>query len=317
MTDTSAAPAQPDNAAAPAAATTQPAAPAGAHGGQTPPAATTPPTTNTPPVDAPKGDAAPVIDPPKDGTPPPANQEFKIPEEFKDKSWASKVKSQEDLWKQLANTQELIGKKSIVPDLTKATPEEKEAYYAQTRPKSAEEYQFTADVLVDPEMKTAIGEMLLKNGISATQGSEIIKTYQAAEAKLLEAQYNPDTFKQTMEKAFGTNWEKITGHTRNSLKSLVSSEDNKMLDSLPNSYVALIYRTLGNVVKAYGVRETDAAHLQSGGSPATTDVEGVRQTLRNEMAVLRTKPGHTFEQLQTISNKLADTYKNDPRLSAR
>lgn len=40
---------------------------------------------------------------------------FAIPEEYSEKPWAEKVKSESDLWKQVDNLQGLVGKKSIVP----------------------------------------------------------------------------------------------------------------------------------------------------------------------------------------------------------
>lgn len=84
---------------------------------------------------APESAAAPVA------TPTPAPSDFAIPEAYKDKPWASKVKSHDDLWKQLENTQSLIGKKAIAPDFKTATPQEIEDYYSQMRPADKAEFQ--------------------------------------------------------------------------------------------------------------------------------------------------------------------------------
>lgn len=325
MTDSSASPATPDTGAAPAAPASAPSTPAPAASPEAPaaPAAVSAPsgdqaTTKAPaaptdgqPAPKPADPAAPV-----DGQPKPADapDAFKVPDEYKDKPWAGKVKTQDDLWKQLANAQELIGKKSVVPDLAKATPEEREAYYAQLRPKDASEYKFVETIPVEDSVKGTVTEMFMKNGISATQGNEIIKGYQELGEKMMAAQFDADGFKSSMETAFGKDWEKVTGHTRNTIKGMMSAEDQTILDHLPNSYLGVIYRTLGNVVKAYGVKETDQAHLQGGGGHAPTDIASVRQSLRDQMASMSGRP-HTAQEMMELRTKLADTYKNDPRLA--
>lgn len=309
MTQPTPAPAVPTPTPAPAPDTAPNPAPTPSPAPSPAPAAPTP--TPTPAAPTPKtGEPEPTPAP----TPKPADAAtFTIPDEFKDKPWASKVKSQDDLWKQLANTQELIGKKTVIPDLTKATPEEKEAFYAQLRPKSGEEYTFTPDVPIDPDMKTGVVDLLMKNGVSAVQGNEIIKGYQTIEAAKVAEMFHPDGFKKTMETAFGAEWEKVTGHTRNTIKGMMNADDQKMMDALPNPYLALIYRTLGNVVKAYGIKETDSAHLGPGGGPAPTDVAGQRQAIRDQIGSLQGRP-HTEQEVMALRTKLADTYKNDPRL---
>lgn len=297
-----AAPAAPVAPVAPSPAPAAPGAPVpGADGQKQPPAAPKAPDGQPDPAapPAPKAPDAPV--------------DFKLPDEYKDKPWASKIKSQDDLYKQIDNLDKLAGKKAVIPDLTKATPEEREAFYAQTRPKSADEYAFTPDVPLDPTIKSGVTEMLMKNGISATQGNEIIKSYQAMEQQLLTKQFDPKDMQTAMETAFGKDWQTITGQTRNTLKGLMTPSDQTQLDAIPNVYLSLIYRTLGNVVKAYGIKETDQAHLQGGGAPAPADVNGVRQGLRDQMNALSSRP-HTEPQMKELRDKLTATYKNDPRL---
>lgn len=283
---------------------------------QTPPAGQTPPPANT---EQPKADAqTPPVDVKDPATPDPKAADaaaFKIPDEYKDKPWASKVKTLDDLWKQLDNTQTLVGKKTIVPDLTKATDAEREEYFAQTRPKDVAEYVFadTAQGPVDPAIKTAMGDILMKNGVSAFQANNIIKGYQEAENALLTQQFSPDGMKSALETAFGADWEKVTGHTRRMINGLMSPDDQKALDHLPNTYLATIYRTLGNVVKAYGVKETDAHVLMDKGGPAPANIDSVRQGLRDQLSKMSMQP-HTAEQKAALTAKLAETYKTDPRI---
>jgi hypothetical protein len=246
---------------------------------------------------------------------------FKLPDEFKDKPWASKIKTAEDLYKQIDNLTSLVGKKVVVPDLAKATDAEREEYYAQTRPKDAAEYQFGDST--DPLITKGMADSLMKNGVSAVQANAIIKDYQAAEKALLAAQYDPAGIQAAMEPVFGKDWQTITGQTKLALDKMMSPEDSQLLDNLPNSYMSLVYRTLGNVIKAvdkvtkdYGMKES-AAHILAGGSaPAVVDMTVKRDALRGEIAKMIHRP-HTEQEVMAKRKELADTYINDPRLQQK
>lgn len=264
-------------------------------------------TTSTPAKDAssaPAPDAKPPANP--DPSPSPQPSDYKIPDEYKDKPWAAKIKSEADLYKQLDHLNSAVGKKTIAPDLAKATDAEREEYYAQTRPKELAEYKFGETT--DPIISQGMGESLMKNGVSAVQANAIIADYQANEQKLLAAQFSPDGMKEAMKTAFGDDWEKVSGATRNALKTVMSPEDNAMLDNLPNPYIALVYRTMGSVAKAYGVTES-GAHTEAGkGNPAPTDITSVRQGLRDSIAALQRRP-HTAQEKEVLVGQLRKTYQ--------
>ena len=237
-----------------------------------------------------------------------------MPDEYKDKPWAAKIKSLDDLYKQVDTLDALKGKKTIAPDLATATPEEREQFYAQLRPKDASEYQFPdTGIPMPPEYKTAVTDMFMKNGISATQANEIIKSYQemgnAATAKM----FDPAEFETTLKTAFGDDWKGVTANVRNTIKGMMTPEDQKMLDNIPNAYLATIYRTLGNVVQKFGVKETDTAHFNGPGNAQPSDINAVRADLRAQIASLPGRP-HTAAELQGLRQKLAATYETDPRL---
>src|SRR5688572_22407573 len=112
---------------------------------------------------APAPNPAPVPDP----TPAPvAPAEYKIPDAYKDKPWASKIKTEEDVWKQLDNTQELVGKKHAHP-AKDAPPEEWDKYFAGLRPETAEAYEFKDHP--NPEFAKSVGNILFEAGISEHQ----------------------------------------------------------------------------------------------------------------------------------------------------
>lgn len=258
--------------------------------------------------------AAPAADPAKPTDP----AEFKLPDEHKDKPWAAKIKSLDDVYKQIDTLDALKGKKTIVPNLKEATPEDREAFYAQLRGKDASEYQIPKDttVPIPDDTQPVVAKLFMDNGISPVQAESFLKGYLQLREKQIAQYYEPEGFKKSMETAFGADWEKTTGQVRNTIKGMMNADDQAALDKLPNHLLGVIYRTLGNTVKAYGVKETDTAHFGQGGKVAPTDVGNVRQGLRDQLAALTMRP-HTSMEQQAIIDQLNDTYKNDPRLQSQ
>lgn len=252
-----------------------------------------------------------VTDPVKPGDE--AVKEYKVPDEYKDRPWASKIKSEADLFKQLDNLDKLAGKKGIPPDLGKATPEEREAFYAQLRPKEASEYVFTEGVAIDPDIETGVRDVLMKNGVSAVQGNEIIKAYQAIEQAKVAQMYDINEFSASMKASFGEGWETQVKQTNTMMKNLLGADGMKGIDALPNMMAAPIYRYLAALNKAFGATETNTAHLAPAGSPASVTVEEKRANLRAEINKLNMNPAFHSDRLAAARLELDATYKNDAR----
>lgn len=251
--------------------------------------------------------------------------EWKLPDDQKEKPWAAKVKSEEDIYKQLDNLTALAGKKSIVPNLSdpNLSKEDKEAFFSQLRGKDATEYPIPENpaFATPAEMQPEVAKLFMENGVHPSQAEAIIKGYQDIGAKQVALQFDPEGFKSSMETAFGADWEKNTGAVRNTIKAMMNEADQKALDHIPNNMLGVVYRTLGNTISAvnetlkkYGAKES-FAHLQApGGQIAQTDVGSQRQTWRNELAALTMRP-HTEAEKNTIIDKIAGSYSNDPRLN--
>jgi len=252
----------------------------------------------------------------------PAPAEFKLPDEYKDKPWAAKVKSQDDLYKQIDNLTTLVGKKSVVPNLKEASPEDKEAFYAQMRGKDAAEYQIpnTTSVPIPADTQPEVARLFMENGISPVQAEPFLKGYLALREKQIGEFYNPDGFNKAMETAFGPDHKQVTGAVRNTITAMMSPDDAKALDAIPNNLLGVVYRTLGNTIKAvddtlkkYGATES-FAHLKApGGQVQQADMNAQRAAWRTELAGLSMRP-HEAAEKDAIINKIADSYKNDPRL---
>lgn len=280
--------------------------PAAAAPAPSPTPQTTPAPAPTPSPAAPAPTPSPTPDPSPAPTPSPAG-DYKIPDAYKEKPWAAKIKSDDDLWKQLDNTQALIGKKTIAPDFKTATPAEVEAYYATTRPASVDEYQFAENTA--PELKTAIGSSLLKNGITAHQANAVLKEYQAAEAESMKALFTPDGMNAEMKKSFGDDWKEPAGKTAIVIKKNLSPDDSALLEKLPNQFLGLIYRIANNLTKSYGINESNAHTGAGAGNATPPDIGKVREGIRTEITALSNKP-HTADQKQVLIDKLNATYTN-------
>ena len=332
MTEPSAAPAAP--AADPAAAA--PAAGAPTHVSQAPPTGYQPQT----PTQQPTGVADPAKEPQTPANPQPAVEkaadpanptpadpaapEFKLPEEYKDKAWASKVKSLEDVYKQIDTLDSLKGKKMVVPNLKDASPEDREAFYAQMRGKDATEYtipdndQFKATDL----MKEGVPKLFMDNGISPVQAEAVIKGYQELGLKALAAERDPEVFKGTMKQEFGEQWEPAVAKARNAITTMLGDAAQAELDTLPNSALAIMYRNQNKLVdavnatlKKYGATESFAHLGAPAGAVQPNDMGAQRQAWRTELAALSMRP-HEAAEKDAIIQKIADSYKNDPRLQA-
>lgn len=246
-----------------------------------------------------------------------AQSDFKVPDAYKDKGWAAKVKSLDDLFKQVDELDAMKGKKTIVPDLKTATPEEREAYYAQLRPKDASAYIIPDEINgfpTLPAVKEGVAKMFMEHGISETQGNAVIQAYTAIGKAQLEEQFSPEGMKQSMTTAFGKDWEQVTGKVRNTIKGMMTPEDQAMLDRMPNAYLGVLYRTLGNTVQRFGVKETDAhVNAGTGNAGGGQDINAVRALIRADITKLGYQP-HTAELANALRQQLADTYKNDPRI---
>lgn len=294
MTEIAAAPEAPASAP-PAAPSAPPAAPV------TPPAA--------PPVTTP---------PAGEGTPPATPGEFAIPEAYKTQPWAEKIKSPDDLWKQVENLQGLVGKKAVaaLPDFEKATPQQIQEYYAQTRPAQKDAYKFGEDV-PEPD-RAAIADILYDNGITAFQGNKVLEAYKAYESKQHEAMTSEEGFFKELEQSFGTSYKQVGGETAKFLKDNMTAQDNELFQKLPNSVLGMVYRLTNNIVEGYGIKhgETGAPAGGGQGPGAPEDLDAQATALFNQIQELKKGP-HEQSQLDELINKRQAIFEKKQRLGKK
>lgn len=236
--------------------------------------------------------------------------EFKVPDAYAQKGWASKVKSQDDLYKLVDNLDGLAGKKTIQPiDYSKATPEEIEAYHAKLRPADGNAYKFAEGS--DPVFSKAVADVFLKNGISEYQGNEIIKAVNEVSATAYQAKLEADTsldgYNAMMAETFGEKASGVSGFVDSNLRKHATDADKQLFDNVDNKTRVAIDRTVFNILKAYGVTESGA---QAGkvGTATPIDYDRMKSDLKAEIRALDNKP-HSFAERQAKIEQLNKLYQ--------
>lgn len=248
--------------------------------------------------------------------------EFSLPDEYKDKSWAEKIKSQDDAYKQIENLTSLVGKKTIAPiDYTTATPEEIAAYHSSLAPEDISVYEFSEEA--DPDTSKAIGEVFQKYGIDKFQGKGLAEDIRGITSKMIEEKTKADTSEETymemMKESFGEDYKQSIGVVEKVLKTHASDDDKKVFDSVDNKTRAAVDRTvhavskqyeerIANILKEHGVTETGSQVEGAQGTNTGVDIGAVRSDIRNQLQQIDSRP-HTAEEKRTLQNKLAATYK--------
>lgn len=176
--------------------------------------------------------------------------EFSVPEQYKDAGWAANIKSEEDVWNQLANAQKLIGKKTVgIPDENSSENDITE-FYGKVRPENSTDYEF--DLEEDTEF---FQKLFYDNGLSKRQAKAIVEGYKESVRKQSEGLYSEAGLKENLVKYIGEDYQPKVTEISNFLKQYADKETLQNIDKLPNAEVGLIYGIINLVMDKYGVKE--------------------------------------------------------------
>lgn len=275
---------------------------------------------------APVAPAAPQTTPASPQTPPASGEPAKpaeakpwqMPDAYKDKPWAAKVKSEEDLYKQIDNLTGLVGKKTVALDYTTATPEEIKAHHAQLAPADVNAYGFDKMEGINPETMKAVAPILQEAGLTPYQAKVVATKYAKIEESILSQATSEEGFRGEMSKSFGEKYEPMVAQVVEVHKAHLSPEDAKIMDAMPNEYLGSVYRLTQKMAEAhknevaalkkqYGVEENGDAHLNKGGNIPPVDINVTRDKLREEIRSMKTRP-HSAKELQNKIDELQATY---------
>lgn len=186
------------------------------------------------------------------------NQEFSIPDDYKDAGWASNIHSIDDLWSQHANAQKLIGKKTIGIPTDDSSEDEINEFYSKVRPEAEDKYDI--DLGEDTEV---FRKIFYDNGISARQAKSITEAYKESVRKVSEGLFSEDGFKNVMQETLGDDYkekiEKVNGFLKQYGKKSALAE----IDQLPNETLGLVYSLINLTMDKYAVKELGSVNQKS------------------------------------------------------
>lgn len=211
------------------------------------------------------------------------SQSFAIPDDYKDKGWVSKIKSADDLWKQLDNAQGLLGKKAIVPNLDGADEKQIEDYFSQLRPADKNDYEI-GDFASDDE-KEVYKDMLYEAGLSKVQASKLLAKYGEMQTQAKDSLYSEEGFVEGMKNAFGEKYDAKLGELKQDLARVISKEDANMIEGLPNNIATLMFKIADGFKKSYGANVVEGkGQLNTGQGLNTGDVDTQIEALHKEIS---------------------------------
>lgn len=248
---------------------------------------------------------------------------FAVPDAYKEKSWAGKVKSQDDVYKLIDNLDQLVGKKVLTEiDYSKATQEEIDAHFAKLAPKDKSEYKLNA-AAADPAVADAIAEAFMKAGVNPHQSNKILGVLAPVIQKIQTDQKTNATseegYMKLSKEAFGEDFQKTIGRVEAVLKQHAPDDaSKKVLDDMPNDHRIAVDKTVNKIIEGYeariakimkdhGIKETGAQADGGQGAP-TSNVDTQRKELRAQIRQIYSRP-HTAAEKQALIDKLNATYK--------
>jgi len=232
-------------------------------------------------------------------------KEFSIPEKYKDRSWAKKVKSEEDLYKQIDNLDKTVGKKNVPFDFENATPEEIKAHYSINKPESPTDYDLEG--VVSEENAGKVQELLHEANLDKHQADTLTKSYVKWEKERMEKAQDAGDWDNILKNMYGEDHKKASGETANIIGNNLNQTHKDILEKeFTNRHLEVVYALAKNLAANYGAKESDKGVGGEGG--VVTDVVKTRAEIRQELQKLSARP-HTKEEHDALVNKLTKTYK--------
>lgn len=230
--------------------------------------------------------------------------DFKVPDTFSDRKWASNIKSQEDLFNQFDNLQSMVGKKSI--PTSDATPEQLDEFYTQLRPETHEAYELTLPEGVEAEINAddqlAAKEFFHKNGFTQKQAQALFefdlqrKVASMPNEAALDAQFD-----ELMKSSFGdkANDALKIAHTHLATES---KEVKEAFSKAPPELMAAVVGILNNNHNKFAGEDVSPETGATGAGETAQDKLEALTKLR--LDAKKMTPGRERDEAQAKINKL-------------
>lgn len=171
--------------------------------------------------------------------------EFAIPEEYKDKPWASQMHSLDDLCKKIDNQEKYISKGQLPH---KDSSESDLSAFSDKMKKYTSELDYSDLVGKDEEL----GKALKESGVPKFQARAVVDLIKGREAK----EYGEEEFESLLKQKFNGR-EADLNKAKDVLKEIGEEKTHKLL-SKRNDIVADVMEIIAEVGKKYGVGSATA-----------------------------------------------------------
>lgn len=235
----------------------------------------------------------------------PAPPSFNIPDDYKEKGWAKNIGSEQDLWKMLDNSQEMIGKKQVIPDLS--DEKAREEYFAQLRPESPDEYELPESY--GEEINKFYSDAFHKAGLSKEQASTLVEMHQQLEQQSTHEQYSKDAFDSKLKETFGDNYEKESSKILAHMKTMMTPAQKELFNTAPNDSVVLMMQYTKKMMEEYGANEgTSNSGNNNVNAPSGEQIKEQRDTLYQQLQDLSKRP-HSAKEKEELMQKYTATFR--------
>lgn len=227
-------------------------------------------------------------------------QSFAIPEAYRERGWTENLKSMDDVWQKLDNAQSLIGKRIAVPEWDKATPEEINKFYDNLRPKDISGYQI--DESIPEGERESYSKIFYEAGLAPDQAKNVQDRVLALAKEKYESDRSEDGYKALAKETLGDKYEDVVKSSTEHLRKVLSEDQQKVLDNLPNDAAVTVFKLVDELVKGYKMTEGDAgSHKDDAG--AEGDPKEALAKIDKELQALSRNPSHTQKQRSELVQK--------------
>lgn len=258
---------------------------------------------------------------------PPTTAGFAPPEQYASAAWAQNIKSNDDLWEQMANAQSLIGKRPAgIPADGASDDEWNKFYQAVGRPETYDKYSLDqidgvpAGFDLSP-FEDKFKQMAYKAGLSSKKANEIWKDYVGMELDAYGQSQKENSersasldkeFGSLAQKHFGDQFDLYSSQTQDRLRAVLPKELGIEWESVPpqvmTAFIMMEKSHQGDISalnKKYGVEDA----LSSGGSVPGMNVDAVRAELVKVNSSLQKAKIFTpeYKQLEETRARLRET----------
>lgn len=258
---------------------------------------------------------------------PSSESQFAVPDAYKDRGWAEKIKTPDDLWKTLDNTQSLLGKRPAGIPTNDAPDEEWQKFYQAARPEKADDYSL-GDIEGMPEgvdlapYKAQAQNLMYEVGLTKKQADTMWKQYVGAEMGAVKTASDAldKKYDETLNSLFGDKRADAEKTAQEAIKQYLPEDMRGSIGALaghPEAMGAVI--KLANEMNAalQSVKKEYGAEGGLPGSGAQAAGESINDTV-SRLAKLRlspeaqdfTKPGHAkvMDEIKGLQAAVARHY---------